>query len=303
MIAILFFLLHFFCDVQAQITFFCDGGHAGVNRSIQRGCTLNNITYNWNPDKTLVYPTVVVLAGKKYIEQAIAYKKEGKIKKLLVGPNVFVRSCEGGGIMADPMIDACLVPGEWVRIAYEQDNPALIGRIAVWPAGIDEYYWSPLNHDQKTKNVIIYWKTESEQFINQIKQCLVARGWNPLLVRYGFYNQQHYKELLQNAAFAVFISISESQGLALAEAWSMNVPTIVWDQQYLVAHGREYKIVSSCPYLSNQAGMRWKTLDEFENSIKNIDSLLPCYTPRAWVLEHMTDSESIRNLMNIVNLI
>lgn len=305
MIALLFFLLHCFCLLHAQISFFCEGGHVGVNRSIQRGCELTGIQYNWNPqDQNEIYPTVVVLAGEGYVRSAINLKQKGIIKKLLVGPNIFVRSCEGGGIMGHPAVDVCLVPSDWVRIAYEQDNPALIGRIAVWPVGVDVEHWSPSGQMQcEKKNVIVYWKTESEFFIQQIARCLQSCGWNSIIVRYGYYNQQRYKELLDHAVFAVFVSISESQGLALAESWSMNIPTIVWDQQYLAAHGREYHIVSSCPYLSKATGVRWKTMSEFEDILKNMQNLLLQYSPRAWILEHMTDEKAICNLMKIIDRI
>ena len=297
---IIFFLsLSFF--VQAQISFFCDGGHSSVNRSIQRGCELNHIPFNWNPSNDTVYSTAIVLAGEGYVRHAIALKKQGIIKKLLVGPNVFVRSSDGGGIMGHPAIDRCIVPSDWVRVAYEEDNQALIGRTVVWPAGIDELYWQPEHaKNNESKNVLVYWKTESEFFIREIELCLRLYGWNPITIRYGHYGQHYYKQLLENAAFAVFVSVSESQGLALAESWAMNVPTLVWDPQHLVAHGRVYSVVTACPYLTDATGYRWQTIHDFEHLLQQIPAKLAVCSPRTWVLDNMTDSITIQNLMNIV---
>lgn len=295
-------LILLWISLSAQISFFCDGGHNGVNRSIQRGCELNHIAFNWNPqDQKSIYSSVVVLAGEGYVRHAITLKEQGIIKKLLVGPNIFVRSSEGGGIMGHPAIDCCIVPSDWVRAAYEEDNPALVGRIVVWPTGVDELYWQQEDaKNNASKNVIVYWKTESEFFIREIELCLRLYGWNPITIRYGYYGQHYYKQLLKNASFAVFVSVSESQGIALAESWSMNVPTLVWDPQYLAAHGREYLYVSSCPYLTDATGHRWKIIQEFETILRNMDERLTSYTPRAWVLGHMTDVVSIDHLMKII---
>ena len=49
---------------------------------------------------------------------------------------------------------------------------------------------------------------------------------------------------------AVFLSSSESQGIALAEAWSMNVPTFVWNPKPKELNGRYFPSVDSAPYLT-----------------------------------------------------
>lgn len=300
---IIFFLsIPFF--VNAHISFFCDGGHSAVNRSIQRGFELSHIPFNWNPSNENVYSTVIVLAGERYVRNAIVLKEKGIIKKLFVGPNIFVRSSDGGGIMGHPAVDRCIVPSDWVRIAYQEDNPTLIGRIAVWAAGIDELYWQPESpKSNETKNVIVYWKTESEFLIKEIELCLRLYQWNPIVIRYGHYTQHYYKQLLENAAFAVFVSVSESQGLALAECWAMDVPTLVWDPQYLAAHGRVYSVATSCPYLSDTTGTRWKTIHDFECLLQHIYAKLSLFSPRSWVLENMTDLVAIQKLVEIIESI
>jgi hypothetical protein len=285
----------------AHISFFCEGGHAAVNRSLEQGCELNAIEHNWNPDEACVYPTVVVLGGISKLNEAIDLKKRGLISKLIAGPNLVVRSCDHGAIIADDAIDTCIVSSEWERIAFEEDAPDLIGHTRVWAAGVDEYYWRPSNvaSDEK-KNVIVYWKTESEFFINEIQVCLGLYGWNPILIKYGNYEQHEFKQLLEDAAFAVFVSVAETQGIALAESWAMNVPTIAWDPQYFVGHGRVYSIVSSCPYLTDMTGKRWKTIHEFEALLRDMRQLLPAFTPRHYVLSAMTDKKAVQQLLAII---
>ena len=53
---------------------------------------------------------------------------------------------------------------------------------------------------------------------------------------------------------AVFISRSESQGLALAEAWAMDVPTLVW-QGPPGDGGSLFNLSDPSPYLTSHTGV------------------------------------------------
>ena len=46
---------------------------------------------------------------------------------------------------------------------------------------------------------------------------------------HALFTPDDFRRLLDEAAIGVFLSTFETQGLALAEAWSMDVPTVVWD--------------------------------------------------------------------------
>ena len=54
----------------------------------------------------------------------------------------------------------------------------------------------------------------------------------------------------------VFLSTFETQGIALAEAWSMDVPAIVWDPQGQAEwRGRTFTSRSSAPFLTPATGV------------------------------------------------
>ena len=53
---------------------------------------------------------------------------------------------------------------------------------------------------------------------------------------------------------AVFMSRSESQGLALAEAWAMDVPTLVW-QSPPGEPGSVFSLSDPAPYLTSDTGV------------------------------------------------
>ena len=280
-------------------------GHYGVTRSLLAGLSKIGADFNFNPHGfSEVAENVVVLSGVPTVIQAVHLKRLGLIKRLLVGPNIMVRANQFGGILAAPEIDVCLVPSAWVRIAYEEDAPTLVGRIKEWYVGIDEQYWQPEPRVTKERSVLVYWKTESEEFICQIEEKLRQYDWQPLRLRYGHYKAEEYKALLNQSMFGVYISISESQGLALAESWAMNVPTVVWNLGRLKKHYQDvdyYTTVSACPYLNPAVGVEWKELGQLENFLRQAPKILPGFQPRKWVLENMTDALAAKKLLALVD--
>jgi len=60
-------------------------------------------------------------------------------------------------------------------------------------------------------------------------------------------------------------------------------------------------VQGSCPYLNDQVGRDWRNLSELETLLQSMDKLLPQFSPREWVLTHMTDEISVRILIEIIN--
>ncbi|MEK7760957.1 MAG: glycosyltransferase [Nitrospirota bacterium] len=277
------------------------GGHPAVTRSVVEGLARLGVRHRYNP-KYLdqVGRVVLVLAGLDTLQQAIAWKRAGRISTLLAGPNIVVRPTEYDGLIAAPEIDACIVPSQWVGTAYEEDAPTLAGRIKVWAAGVDERYWNGLRRHASSKTVLLYQKSAPEELGFTCERLIRSMGWSPVRVGYGCYKKDEYREVLASSVFAVFLSRSESQGLALAEAWAMNVPTLVWDPGEFTFEGRRYSTVSACPYLTSETGLSWETVTELEDVLTHVDDVVTSKAPRQWVLDHMTDEIAARNLLSMI---
>lgn len=280
------------------------GGHPAVTRSLIEGLQKLNANFNYNPLKfEHIGDVVIVLSGIKALKQAIKFKKKGKIKKLLAGPNLMVYGDDEDNILASSEIDICLVPSNTVKNNYETDNPELVGKIKVWPAGIDETYWSPVEKEKYNgRNVLIYQKNANEQLYFLVEDKLKYYHWDPIKIIYGRYKPDDFKKYLSKSRFAVFLSQSESQGIALAEAWAMNVPTLSWNPQeptYL-NNKKIFHDNSSCSFLSKDTGLEWRVISDFENILKKINELIDGFEPRKWVLSNMTDTVTSKCLINIV---
>lgn len=285
------------------------GGHHAVTRSLVSGLRALGVRFAYNP---LVLPgdsrTVLVLAEAAALRQALAWKSTGRITRLLAGPNLFLRSSDQCGVLADPRVDVCIVPSLPIQRHYEVDLPALIGRVQSWFAGVDAEFWKPIPGRQpistqgNTRSAIVYWKTEPESFCQEVEEVLGRHGWLIRRLRYGNYRQREYKETLANCRLAVFISRSESQGIALAEAWAMDVPTLVFNPGWRPLEGGGVETASAAPYLTRDCGQAWATLSELDALLTKIETEGLAFSPRNWVLGNMTDAISARLLLHIAGI-
>ena len=274
------------------------GGHYAVTRSLLHGLDKNKIKYNLNSN-IIISKTVIVLSGTETLQFALTQKKKGKIRHLIAGPNISVLPSFDKNILAAKEVDICLVPSRWVKESYEKDCPELLGRIRIWAAGVDERYWSPINSNIMKHHALIYLKNTNAP-IEKVKELLTLLKIPYITIYYGKYSKEQYKEALSISKFAIFLSQSESQGLALAEAWAMDVPTFSWNPGSFRYQNYFFDNVSSAPYTTRQTGNLWNNIDELALLIKMYNKK-NTYFPRKWILNNMTDILCSNNLLSIIN--
>lgn len=276
-------------------------GPASVARSLLKGLQKTGIDFNCNPGSSNEYgDVVIVLSNFDYLRQAIQLKRMGKISKLIAGPNIVGYPQEANYIAASPEIDRYVQPSLWAKLWFLEVGSNF--RIAIWPAGVDPEYWKP-NEKRvagETKNVLVYVKGAPREMAIAVENLLRKYDWQPLCINYGSYTVAQYKDALLKSDFAVFLGGTESQGIALAEAWAMDVPTLVYNTRKLFYRGRQFSMASYCPYLTEKTGIDWRELDELEGLIKVMPYCFGEFTPRAWVLDNMTDEVCAKKMLNIV---
>jgi len=203
---------------------------------------------------------------------AIANKERVGARELWAGPNLVVVPQESGGILNSPRIDRVIVPCEWVKEVYKRESSDLAGKIQVWPVGIDTEFWYPSKMQNKENgNILVYNKGQDDLCLKLMP--VMKRHGRVNVIKYGEYTPREYRQALDDATFMIWLSQSESQGLALLEALSMNVPVLAWDSREVNYHSADLKKefiinnVSSCPYFSSQCGLKFKLIEEFENKL------------------------------------
>jgi hypothetical protein len=271
-------------------------GPESVAASLARGLGTLGLSFELNPRRFGREGVVGVLADLGALEQAVDWRRRDGRRRLVAGPNLVVLPSDARSLMTAPEIDLCVVPSEWVKQLYEDDAPELRGRIAVWPAGVDPQYWLPVVAPTAgPRRALVYVKqlaghlNVSNDDVRAAVAVLTRAGFAATTLHYGEFDHRDYLGLLQGVEVLVFFSPTESQGLALVEAWATDVPTLVWAQGQLEYKGRRYT-TSSAPYLSPQTGETFVDAAGLEQLVAGWELLRRQFAPRDWVLDQMTDA-------------
>jgi hypothetical protein len=281
-------------------------GPQAVMSSLLRGLFILGVDYSLNPKKEqLAQADAVWVNGSlDALRWAIKAKQRGAIKKLVAGPNLVILPSSNGHLVCAPEIDRYLVVSDWTYDAYLADCPELAGCLAIWPAGVDARLWSPAGIKQKTGRVLVYKKHADETLVVRFSNLLTRKGYEVVRLDYGKYNKGEYLKLLRSVDLMVYFTASESQGIALAEAWSVGVPTLVWNPQGLVAplasRGIEIKM-SAAPFLTDQTGAFFLGEEEFVKNLARLNDASVGYAPREYVLEQMTDEICAKKFLSLLN--
>jgi hypothetical protein len=271
-----------------------------VLSSLCRGLAALRLPFEHNPRRFGAAETVGVISDLDALAAAIAWRRASPHRRLVAGPNLVILPSDAPDLMTAPEIDVCLVPSDWVRDVYEHDAPALAGRLAVWPAGVDATFWAPAARSPgSVRQALLYRKdlagqrNASNELISEARATLERAGFAVTYVAYGTYERADYRAMLHDADVVVFFSATESQCLALVEAWAADVPTLVWSCGQMHYRGRVFKS-SSAPYLAPANGRWFSDVAGLAALLKEWDGVRADLAPREWVLEHMTDEQCAR---------
>ncbi len=269
-----------------------------VATSLQKGLAELNFNYLFNPN--YFTDTVAVLQNPKALSYAIDQKKQGKIKQLLAGPNIAVTPNDFGNLSTNPLIDKILVPSQWVKDFWLSQSPVLQNKIYIWPAGVDNPGEpTPIN---KRDTILIYQKNAPNDLLNKIIQKLKIENNKIDIITYGKYKQTDYFNKLKQTKLAIFLTQSESQGIAQQEAWICDVTTLVWNPgkwQYNEYSWTDKKI--SSPYLTDKCGIFFSSIEEFGIKLEQMLNNLKSFSPREYALENFTHKKSAEKFLKIIN--
>src|SRR5581483_2832911 len=209
--------------------------------------------------------------------------------KVLMGPNLFINPEE---IPSNLDLNRALylqpsqeVANIWRTRGFNQTE------IAVWPAGVDTDQFKPQNSTKNT--VMIYFKmrqpSELEKVITEVKK------YSPYKVFvYGDYKEDDFKKALAETKYIIWLGCPESQGLALLEALSMNIPILVVDEGK-----KEYGVkLTSAPYFSEQCGRKIESLDDFPAALSLFEKDWPTYAPRQFILQNLNLEKQAHEFLN-----
>lgn len=279
------------------------GGHPSVTQALVSGLKKIDINFSLNNYRRIrSADLVIVLSGTRVLSELISMKKKGLVYKLWAGPNISVLPSDNNYLLCDKCIDTILTPSEWVKKKYCKINPSLNKKILVWPSGTNLKLYPVEKIQANRSNILIYHKYREinnflQSIIDEIRNHSFKRKISTTDIFYGNYKSKDYIYQLSSSFLCFYLSDRpESQGLALQESWSMNVPTAVLSQDVFSYYDFTAP-ASSAPYITDYTGVIFHEIIEISKIIDSYFTSRKKIVSRAWVEQHLTDSLTAQKLM------
>jgi hypothetical protein len=169
--------------------------------------------------------------------------------------------------------------------------------------------------NERDHNYIIYEKSRSPQEYQYIQNIIVPflsnKGYTPIRFNYqSKYIEDDLRYAAQNSQFAIIIDGSESQGYAIEQIMSCDVPLLVWDVKSMfdnynnsdamsVRHTNLKLKATSVPYWDNNCGQLAYTKEDLYSKLELLLNTLDSYSPREYIVNALSPEKCLLTLLNL----
>lgn len=225
-------------------------------------------------------------------------------KYFIFGPHFSVFPNTSVNNMKNTYNNACYIqPSAPSKNTWENEFHYKLLPIYAIPFGVDTDKFKPDNI-AKTE-VLLYYKNRDPAELKFVQDFLKNQNIKYKLFNYmDKYQENDYIQYLKRSKYGIWVGSHESQGFALEEALSCNVPLLVWNVTLRKQAWKERNVyknikshVTTVPYWDDTCGEVFYNKDEliptFTRFIKNLNN----YKPREFVQNNL----SIQHLTNVWN--
>ena len=196
-----------------------------------------------------------------------------------------------------------LQPSEWALNVWKKFNVESIIPLKVFYFPVNTDKFIPLENIKKEK-VFIYFKRRKQEELTFLKTFLHNKNIEFKVFDYvKRYEEEDYLKYLQKSNYGIILDAHESQGFAIEEALSCNVPLLVWNVTSMnQEEGINYPDIpaTSIPYWDDRCGEYFYKKEEFEEKYKEFVSKLDTYKPREYVLENLGLDKCAENFKKLI---
>ena len=219
------------------------------------------------------------------------------IRNSIVGPNICVLPTDNT-IVLNQEYRKIIVPSEWIKNKYKKWISE--EKIEIWPVGIDTDLFSDKSEENKEFDCLIYFKRRDEGQLKFVEDFLKEKQQNYNVIKYGNYNESDFIDLISKSRYGIVIDNCESQGIAIEEMMSCNLPLFVWDVKFWNDRGEENKVeATSIPFFSDECGLFFYEKEEMENKWNEFILNLKSYNPRNYILNNLSLEKQAKEIINI----
>jgi hypothetical protein len=194
-------------------------------------------------------------------------------------------------------------PSVWVYNLWRNMGAERHIEVKTQPFPPDTSRFSPVK-DKKRDKVFIYYKRRNPDELTTIKTFLNNKHIEYKIFDYvKRYDEKYYLEYLQESKYGIVLDAHESQGFAIEEALSCDVPLLVWNTRTMnQEHGSQYQAFpcSTIPYWDERCGEFFYEEHEFEKAFNVFIDRIDTYKPRQYILENLSVSKCADNLQRCI---
>jgi hypothetical protein len=176
--------------------------------------------------------------------------------------------------------------------------------IKILPFSVNTNIFKPSDNTTKDK-VFIYFKQRKLEELEFLKNYLNKKNIEYRVFHYQHkYKENDYIDFLKKTKYGIWLGRHESQGFALAEALSTNVPLLVWNVKSMNQEvGCNYDDIpaSTIPYWDERCGEVFYNEQELNEVYNRFINKLDTYEPRKYILENLTPEVCAKNLQNLIS--
>ena len=192
-----------------------------------------------------------------------------------------------------------IVPSQWVKDLIVSKLGLNEDKISVWAVGINE---SNLNKNVKY-DCLVYYKRRGEEELQIVQEFLSSKQLTYNIISYGNYSESDLELMASQSRFCFLLDGTESQGIAMQEIMSANVPLFVWDVSEWNDLGEDYRVpATSVPYWDSSCGERFFNQNEMEEAFDKFYAKIGEYTPEKFIKNNLSYECSVKNLLEILNV-
>lgn len=173
------------------------------------------------------------------------------------------------------------------------------------PFGVDTIRFNEIMKPQDKNIIFIYYKSRNPTELQQLLEFFSKYNFNIKVFNYiSRYSETEYLECLHNAMFGIWLGRHESQGFALEEALSCNVPLLVWNVTSMnQEYGYDYQDIpaTSIPYWDERCGEVFYSITELPSKFYIFINNLQKYKPRDFILENLSINVCGNRFIEFIN--
>jgi hypothetical protein len=288
---------------------FLNPGHHKNKDAIERMCRKKNISLEFTSDfqRCQIPDYDILISNQRFFNVDLIPENI----KIIFGPELFILPY---GSIIGPLnnkwktrcVDNTL--SKWVEKCYLDVSKTMVIPTGQFPFAINTEKFTP--NGEKTLDCLVYFKHRHPQVLENIKQILDKKKLSYQVFSYGSYNEQDYLNTLQKSKFMLTLDAHESQGFALQEAMSCNVPLLVFDinsvyDEYGTSFFNQYKPLelkaTSVPYWDSSCGLKTTDLADIPAMVDQMLNTYETFEPRKFIIENLSEESCMQRILDYMN--